>query len=76
MLLDRGMAAEALAAFEATLKKEPRRLNATIGAAKSAEKLGDAARAREYYSAVVALTENADPVRPEIADARTFMEKR
>ncbi|MFY9992088.1 MAG: hypothetical protein WAL40_13835 [Rhodoplanes sp.] len=76
MLLDRGMAAEALAAFEATLKKEPRRLNATIGAAKSAEKLDDAAKAQQYYAAAVALTDNADPVRPEIAYARAFVEKR
>lgn len=76
MLLDRGMAAEALAAFEATLEKEPRRLNATIGAAKSAEKLGDAAKAQQYYAAAVALTDNADPVRPEIADARAFVKKR
>ena len=34
MLLERGMAKEALAAFEATLKKEPHRFGATIGAAR------------------------------------------
>jgi tetratricopeptide (TPR) repeat protein len=34
MLLERGMAAEALAAFEATVKKEPNRFNAFAGAAK------------------------------------------
>jgi len=76
MLLDRGMAKEALAAFEATLKKEPHRLDATIGAAKAADKLGDAAKARQYYTAVVALAENSDPVRPEIAEARAFVAKR
>jgi hypothetical protein len=76
MLLDRGMAKEALAAFEATLKKEPHRLGATIGAAKAAEKLGDAAKAQQYYAAVVALAENADPIRPEIAEARAFVAKR
>jgi tetratricopeptide (TPR) repeat protein len=75
MLLDRGMAKEALAAFEATLKKEPHRLAATLGAAKAAEKLGDMAVARAHYSAAVALTENADPGRPEIAAARAFMAK-
>jgi hypothetical protein len=48
MLLEHGMAREALAAFEATLEKEPRRLGATIGAAKAAEKAGDAAKARQY----------------------------
>jgi hypothetical protein len=75
MLLDHGMAKEALAAFESTLEKEPRRLGATIGVAKAAEKVGDAAKARQYYAAVVALAESADPVRPEIAHARAFMAK-
>jgi hypothetical protein len=36
MLLERGMPKEALAAFEATLKKEPNRLGATLGAGTSA----------------------------------------
>jgi tetratricopeptide (TPR) repeat protein len=71
MLLERGMAKDALAAYEATLKKEPHRLGATFGAAKAAEMLGDAAAARSHYAAAVALTEEADPVRPDIAAART-----
>jgi pentatricopeptide repeat protein len=75
MLLERGMAKEALAAFEATLKKEPHRLAATLGAAKAAERLGDAGKARTFYAAAVALAENADPVRPDIAAARTFVAK-
>jgi tetratricopeptide (TPR) repeat protein len=75
MLLERGMAEEALAAFEATLKKEPHRLGATLGAAKAAEKLGDAGKARAHYAAAVALAENADPIRPEIAAARAFVAK-
>jgi tetratricopeptide (TPR) repeat protein len=73
MLLERGMAREALAAFEATLKKEPNRLGATLGAGAAAEKLGDLAKARQHYAAAVALTENADPVRPQIAQARAFV---
>jgi Tfp pilus assembly protein PilF len=75
MLLERGMAKEALAAFEATLTKEPHRLGATLGAAKAAEKLGDTAKARTHYAAAVALAENADPVRPDIAAARAFVAK-
>jgi tetratricopeptide (TPR) repeat protein len=71
MLLERGMAKEALAAFEATLKKEPRRLGATLGAARAAEKSGDAAKARQHYAAVAAQAEGADPVRSEIAEARS-----
>ena len=75
MLLGRGQAKDALAAFEATLKKEPHRLGATLGAAKAAEQLGDAAKARQYYAAAVALGETAEPVRPEIAAARAFVAK-
>jgi len=75
MLLDRGMAKEALVAFEATLKKEPHRLGATLGAAKAAEKAGDTAKAKQHYAEAVALAEAADPVRPEIAAARAFMAK-
>ena len=75
MLLERGMAKEALAAFEATLKKEPHRLGATLGAAQAAEKVGDAVNARQHYAAAVALAENADPARPEIAAARAYLAK-
>jgi Flp pilus assembly protein TadD len=73
MLLERGMAKEALGAFEATLRKEPNRLGATLGAGAAAEKSGDSAKARQHYVAAIALTENADPVRPQIARARAFV---
>ena len=67
MLLERGMAKEALAAFEATLKKEPNRLDAYVGAAKAADKAGDVAKAREYYGKVVAIAANADKTRTDVA---------
>jgi tetratricopeptide (TPR) repeat protein len=70
MLLERGMPAEALAAFEATLKKEPNRLGAYLGAAKAAAKSGDAAKAREYYGKVVTIAANADKTRADVVDAR------
>jgi tetratricopeptide (TPR) repeat protein len=73
MLLDSGMAAEALAAFEATLKKEPHRFGATIGAARAALKAGDAAKARANYAAVLELAAEADPVRPEVTEARAYV---
>src|SRR5215207_2575756 len=43
MLLERGMAKEALAAFEATKAKEPNRFQAYAGSAKAADALGDKA---------------------------------
>jgi hypothetical protein len=75
MLLERGMAKEALAAFEATLKKEPNRLGAYAGAAVAAEKSGDLAKAREYYGKVVAIADNADKARTEVADAQAYLQK-
>jgi Tfp pilus assembly protein PilF len=75
MLLDRGMPREALVAFEATLKKEPNRLGAYVGAAKSAEKSGDPIKAREYYGKVVSIAADADKTRTEVADARANLSR-
>jgi Tfp pilus assembly protein PilF len=75
MLLEKGMAGEALAAFETTLAKEPNRLGATIGAAQAAEKLGDAAKARQHYAKVLELAAGGDAGRADIVRARTFMAK-
>jgi tetratricopeptide (TPR) repeat protein len=76
MLLESGNARDALAAFEATLKKEPNRLGAYVGAAKAAEKSGDKAKAREYSEKIVAIAGGADNTRAEVADARASLEKR
>jgi tetratricopeptide (TPR) repeat protein len=73
MLLERGHAKEALAAFEATLKKEPNRLGAYVGAAKAAESAGDKAKARDYYERIVAIADGADVSRTEVADARAYL---
>src|SRR5262244_950355 len=73
MLLERGMPNEALAAFEATLKKEPNRLGAYVGAAKAAEKSGNSDKARGYYEKVVAIAGGADSTRTEVADARAHL---
>ena len=73
MLLDRGMAKEALAAFEATKAKEPNRLNGYAGAAKAAQALGDTATAKANYEKLVALASDADSDRPVFASARAFV---
>ena len=76
MLFESGNARDALAAFEATLKKEPNRLEAYVGAAKAAEKAGQSAKAQEYYGKVVAIAGAADNTRTEVADARAYLTKR
>jgi tetratricopeptide (TPR) repeat protein len=70
MLLDRGMAKEALAAYEAVLKKEPNRLAALVGAAKSAKVSGDQAKAREYSGQIARQTADADSARAELIEIR------
>ena len=70
MLLERGMAKEALEAFEATRAEEPNRFHGYAGAAQAAEKIGDKAKARENYQHLITLTSGADSERAEIAAAR------
>jgi len=73
MLLDRDIAKEALAAFEATMAKEPNRLNGYVGAAKAAQALGDTAKAKAAYEKLVALAADSDTERPTLAAARAFV---
>ena len=75
MLFEAGKPQEALIAFEATLKKEPNRLGAYVGAATAAEKSGDKAKAEGYYGKVVAIAGDADTTRADIADARAYLRK-
>jgi tetratricopeptide (TPR) repeat protein len=73
MLLDHGMAKEALAAFEATMAKEPNRYNGYVGAAKAAQALGDTTRAKAAYEKLVTLAVGSDSDRPTLAAARAFV---
>jgi hypothetical protein len=73
MLLDRGMAKEALVAFEATKAKEPNRFNGYTGAAKAAQALGDTAQAKANYEKLLALASGSDSDRPALAAARSFV---
>jgi hypothetical protein len=86
MLLDRGMAKEALAAFQTSQAKEPNRFHGYAGAAMAAEKLGDTAVAKANYEKLIALATpattggpqltSAEPSRPEIAAAKAFLAKK
>jgi hypothetical protein len=73
MLLDRAWPRGA-AAFEATLKKEPTDLGPPWRR-QGRRAAGDQAGGPAALCTAVALTENADPVRPEIAEARAFVAK-
>jgi len=73
MLLEANRPAEALAAFEASQRKEPNRLRGFLGAARAAKAAGDTARARTNYDQLVKLTARGDGERPEIREAKTFL---
>lgn len=67
ILLAHGQAPAALAAYEATMQREPNRLRTLHGAARAASRAGDAAKARKYYAAIVELVHPASrhPARTE-----------
>jgi hypothetical protein len=70
LLLIVGRYAEARAAYDATLVREPRRARAIFGAARAAELAGDRAGARRRYDQFLAQMKSADGDRAEIAQAR------
>lgn len=72
LLLELGRPAEALAEYEASLKRAPRRLAGLYGAAKAAKLAGDAAPARKYFAELAELTREGDATRAEIREARKF----
>ncbi|MDB5569593.1 MAG: repeat-containing protein [Hyphomicrobiales bacterium] len=72
MLLEAGKPAEALAAFEATLLKEPNRFNAYAGAAQAAERMGDADKAKAYYGKLLEQAADSKSDRPVLAMAARY----
>jgi len=73
MLLQHGRPADALVAFETTMRNEPNRLNAILGAANAAAASGDTAKARQFYTIALALASDVSVDRPGIAVARVFL---
>jgi tetratricopeptide (TPR) repeat protein len=73
MLLEQGKAADALTAFEATLRKEPNRLNAILGAAAAADAAGDKAKAGRYFAAAAQQASDASVDRADVKKARAFV---
>ncbi|MFT3905599.1 MAG: hypothetical protein QM718_04770 [Steroidobacteraceae bacterium] len=76
MLLKMKRPRDALAQFEATLQKEPRRFRALYGAAHAAQLSGSRDLSRKYFGELLAVCEHADrSARPEIREAREVLAK-
>lgn len=73
MLLEAGQPAEALKEFEASQVREPHRYRGYWGAGRAAEAAGDAARAKDHYAKLAAMTQQADSPLPEVQHAKAFL---
>jgi hypothetical protein len=73
LLLEAGEPRQALKEFAASLLNNPNRYRSFAGAAKAAERAGDRVQVKSYYEKLVALTGNADTVRPDSLAARQYL---
>lgn len=66
--------AEALTAFESTLQRSPNRFNALYGAARAAQAAGQREKARQYYSALVRVSDPGSQ-RTELSTAKAYLQE-
>jgi len=67
---------QALAQFEATLKKEPGRFRALYEAASAAQLSGEREEAQRYFRELLKVSARADsPGRPEILEAKNAVSR-
>src|SRR5262250_2312014 len=76
LLLELSQPAEATGYFEKTLKRTPNRPKAILGLARAAQALGDDKTATTRYKEFLSVWKSADPNRPELAEARQFLQGR
>jgi Tfp pilus assembly protein PilF len=72
MLLESGHPADALAAYEAALTNDPKRLRSFDGAARAALAAGDPDKAHDYYGRMVAMADGSS-TRAELIKARSYL---
>jgi len=75
MLLEAGAAADALAAYEATMIKEPGRFRSAYGAARAADAAGNRTTARRHYQRLLEIAGSGERTRPELERARAFVKQ-
>jgi cytochrome c-type biogenesis protein CcmH/NrfG len=72
MLLASGHPDDALAAYEASLVQDPKRLRSFYGAARAATAAGHPDKARYYFSRMVEMADAAS-TRPDLVEARKYL---
>jgi len=73
LLLELGRPGQALGAFEASLRIAKNRLRSYAGAAAAAAATGNTSAATSYYTKLLELTEGSDGLRPERAQATSYL---
>ncbi len=75
MLLKIGRNKEAFAAYEENLKVHPERFNGVYGAAVAAKQSGNQEKADQYFKQLIELTKNSNSTRPEIEEAKKYIQQ-
>jgi hypothetical protein len=75
LLVELKRPADALAAYQRSLKEAPKRFNSVAGAARAADAAGQRTVAREYYKELMALC-GPTCTRPEARTAQTYLSQR
>lgn len=75
MLMEVGAYADASKAYEDDLKRHAGRFNGLYGAALAAQKLGDAEKAKKYYTQLTAMAQLSNKNRPELLKAESYTRK-
>jgi tetratricopeptide (TPR) repeat protein len=73
LLLELNQPAAALVEYRAMLSTDPNRFRSLLGEARAAKQTGDSATAHDAYRKLVALSKPVGPVRPELAEARSYL---
>ena len=64
---------KALEAYEINLLRRPNRFNSIYGAAIASKKLGNNLKAKEYFVQLIKLVEGSNSGRPEVIEARKYI---
>jgi hypothetical protein len=73
LLLELNQPAAALVEYRAMLTTDPNRFRSLLGEARAAKQTGDSATAHDAYGKLLALSKPVGPVRPELAEARSYL---
>ena len=73
LLLELNQPAAALVEYRAVLSTDPNRFRSLLGEARAAKQTGDSAAAHDAYRKLVALSKPVGQVRPELAEATSYL---